>query len=142
MLSRRAVVASLAGLVAGCSTLRGSEGRTLLDAGIVLAPSDYRDVEVELEQERTVEFEFATSEDGNVEIDILFLSRSEFDAFAEGEAFDAWPTSMQAVSGGFAERTVPAGEYVVVFDNSDRGTATPDGRTVRGNARVEVFPPN
>lgn len=37
--------------------------------------------------------------------------------------------------------TVPAGEFVVVFDNTDRSEATPDG-AVSGHARVELSPPN
>lgn len=125
--------------VAGCSTLQDSDERTVIDADVELAAGDYRAVEFELEEERTVEFGMTGVE--NAERDVLFLSRSEFEAFAGGEEFEPRYTSGLAVSGGFAEDTATAGEYVVVFDNTDRGTATPDGR-VSGHARVEILPPN
>jgi hypothetical protein len=140
MPSRRAVLLSVAVLLAGCSTGNSGDQRTVLDTDIDLEAGDYRAVEFELEEKRTVEFGASGFE--NTEIDILFLSREEFAAFSGGEAFEPLYTSGLAVSGGSAEDTVPAGEYVVVFDNTPRSEATPDGRSASGHVRVEILPAN
>jgi hypothetical protein len=140
MPSRRTVMAALAVSLAGCSALRGSEGRTVFDADIDIDAGDYRAVEIELQEERTVVYGVTGIENGKV--DILLLPRAEFDAFTRGEEFESWYSDGLGVSGGWAEATTPAGEYVVVFDNSERGTATPDGRTVSGHAEVEVELPD
>lgn len=141
MPSRRTVMAALAVSLAGCSALRGGEGRTVFDADIDIEAGDYRAVEVELDEERTIVT--SMSENENVGIDILLLTRDGFDAFTRGEEFEAWYSDgMEGVTGGVAEATVPAGEYVVVFDNSERATAKPDGRTVSGRAKVAVEPPD
>lgn len=140
MPSRRAVIASLVVPVAGCLTLQYSEEQTVIDTDIELAAGEYRAVKFELEKERTVEFGMTGV--NNAEVDILFMSLSEFEAFAEGDGFKPRYTSGRGVSGGSAEDTaVPAGEYVVVFDNTNRSTATPTGR-VDGHVRVVVLPPN
>lgn len=140
MPSRRAVIASVAVLLAGCSAFQSSGERTVFDAGVDLAAGDYRTVEFELDTERTVEF--GMSDIGNHEVDVLFMSREEFEAFSDGEEFEPRYSSGLAVSGGSAEDTVPAGEYAVVFDNTHRGEATPDGAAVSGQGRVVALPPD
>lgn len=140
MPTRRAVISSVAVLLAGCSTLQDSTERTILDTDIELAAGEFRSVEFELQQQRAVEF--GMSEIENAEVDILFMSRREFEAYTEGNEFEPRYTSGLAVSGGWAEDTAPAGEYVVVFDNTERGMATPNGDTISGHARVEILPAN
>ena len=139
MPSRRTVLSLLAVAVAGCSALGGDDERTVFDSDISLAPGEHRAVEFDLEAEREVEFGVSDVEGG--ELDVLFMPGSELGAYTDGEAFDYRYTSGLAISGGFSEDTVPAGAYAVVFDNTDRGEATPDGRTVSAHARVTTHPP-
>jgi hypothetical protein len=140
MPSRRLVMSSIAVLLAGCSApFQSDDKRTVLDSDIEIAADEYRTVEFELEEKREVEFGISDIE--NAEIDILFLSRTEFEAFAQRDEFESRYSSGVGVSGGFAEDTVPAGGYVVVFDNTDRSEATPDG-PVSGHARGKISPPD
>lgn len=141
MPSRRAVLAAVAASLAGCSALGGDEERTVLDADIELGPGEYRAAEFELQEERTVVTSLSGNENGR--IDILLLTRDGFDAFRRGEEFEAWYSDgTGGVTGGLAEATVPAGEYAVVFDNSERGSAEPDGNTVTGHAEVRITLPD
>jgi hypothetical protein len=138
MPTRRTVISSVAVLLAGCSILQQSPGRTVLDADIELAAGEYRTVEFELQEQREVEFGISGIE--NAKVDILFMSPEQFEAYREGSKFEPRYSSGLGVSGGWAEETVPAGEYVVVFDNTERGAATPSGNAVSGHARVEILP--
>jgi len=140
MPSRRAVLAAVVASLAGCSALGGDEERTVLDADIELEPGEYRAAEFSVDQERTVGFGISEVEDA--ELDVLLLSGEEFDAYAEGSEYEPRYTSGLGVSGGFAEDTVPAGAYAVVFDNTDRGDAVPEGSTVSGHAEVRITPPD
>ena len=139
MPSRRAYLSGLCVALAGCSALGGDDERTVFDSNITLGPGEHRAVEFDLEEEREVEFGVSDAEGG--ELDVLFVPESELPAYTDGEAFDYRHTSGLAVSDGFSEDTVPTGAYAVVFDNTDRGEATPDGRTITCQARVTTHPP-
>jgi len=139
MPSRRTVLSLLAIAVAGCSAFQDDD-RIVFESDITLDPGEYHAVEFDVEKQREVVFEL--SKDGETELDMLFMPESEFAAYDDGEAFDYRHTSGLAVTGGFSEDTVPAGSYAVVFDNTDRGEATPDGQTVSGHAQVTTNPPS
>ena len=139
MPSRRTVLSALSVAIAGCSALQDDDERTVFERDVTLDPGEYRAVEFDLADRREVVFGVSDVEDA--ELDVLFMQASEFAAFADGEAFDYRYTSGLSVSGGVSEDTVPAGAYAVVFDNTDRGEATPDGRTVSAHARVTTHPP-
>lgn len=139
MPSRRSVIAGLPMVIAGC-TVFGRDSEQVFDEQISLSPGAYRAVEFEIEAERSVTFGF--SGDTDAKLDILFLPREEFAAYERGDDFEYRYTSGLDVSGGYAEdERVPAGQYAVVFDNTDRGEATPS-RQINGRAEVALEPPN
>lgn len=135
MPSRRSVIAALPTMITGCTVFgRGSE--QVFDEAISLPRGEYRAVEFEVQSDQSVSFGFSGDEDAK--LDILFLPREEFAAYQRGDDFEYRYTSGLDVSGGYAEdENVSAGQYVVVFDNTDRGEATPS-RQIDGRAEVSL----
>ncbi|QLD90638.1 hypothetical protein HWV07_16965 [Natronomonas salina] len=135
MPSRRSVIAALPMVIAGC-TVFGQGSEQIFDEDISLSPGEYRAVEFDIEAERSVSFGFSGDDDAT--LDILFLPHEEFAAYERGDDFEYRYTSGLDVSDGYAEdENVPAGRYVVVFDNTDRGEATPS-RQIDGRAEVSL----
>jgi len=138
---RRAVLAAGASaLLAGCTVPSLGPGRTAFDGDVTIPPGEFHDVSLSLSAERTVVSELAVEAGPNV--DVFLLDAEGFDAYRDGDPIEPTYLSVLDVSGGFAERTVPAGEYAAVFDNTDRGEARPDGERVRGTVTVTVEPPD
>lgn len=126
-------------MITGCTVFgRGSE--QVFDEAISLPRGEYRAVEFEVQSDQSVSFGFSGDEDAK--LDIFFLPREEFAAYERGDDFEYRYTSGLDVSGGYAEdERVPAGQYVVVYDNTDRGEATPS-RQIDGRAEVALEPSN
>lgn len=138
---RRTFLASSLTLLAGCSVFDPDAERTLFDEEIHLEPGEYRAVEFELRKERSVAFGFSSSQD--TELDLLFVDQRNFEAYERGTDFAYRYTSGLGVSGGRSEDSaVPEGKYVVIFDNTGRGDASPKGETVSGRGWVVHQPSN
>lgn len=136
---RRSVIASVPMVIAGCVGFgRGSE--QIFDEAITLPPEEYRAVEFEMQTERSVSFGISGGD--GAKLDVFFLPDEEFAAYERGDDFEYRYTSGLGVSGGVAEdENVPAGEYVVVFDNTDRGEAVPS-QQINCRATVSLEPSN
>jgi hypothetical protein len=72
-------------------------------------------------------------------IDVLVLSESEYTYFERDERYEVWhEPSMRDSTGHASYATLPAGDYLVVFDNTGRSSAAPGGVFSDDNARVDI----
>lgn len=60
------------------------------------------------------------------EIDVIFIEESEYSHFDEGERYEYKPAlSAMNSTGEEVSGKIPEGSYCLIFDNSDRGEASP-----------------
>lgn len=128
-------IAALAGCTADAAP--SADGTTLLDTTAEVDPGRYDSFRFELPGERWVTTEAALSDrsldvkrDGPG-VDVVVMTAGAFARFSDGGPFEFRPTvSMPDVVNGSVSGTLPAGEYVLVVDNSDVGDGSPDGSDV------------
>jgi hypothetical protein len=138
--TRRGALAALStALLAGCSVPRLGPGRTVFSRDVRIPPGEFHGVPFALDAERTVRFGIEVETGPNV--DVFLLGDDAYAAYRDGRDFEyRWASGLDVASGFAEDSAVPAGEYAVVYDNTDRGDATPDGRPVVGHATVAVEP--
>lgn len=150
--SRRRVVGSLGtgllGAVAGCTGERPSRGatETELVSGTLRIPSgEYETAGFSLDGERWLTVGAALSDrsvdvkrDGPA-VDVFVMAPDAADRYRRGEPFRYLRgVSMPDVVNGEVSAAVPAGEYELVVDNTNRGSGEPDGSGVDAVVDVAV----
>ena len=135
MQSRRAfLVTGLAGAsvaLAGCNESSGGNGgnggsswETVADDTRQVPEDNYYAKAFELNRNATVQVD-ATVRQGPA-IDIVTMPRSEFQEFEAGNRFQYGPSlSMLDSTGGQVSDSLESGQYVVLFDNTNRLEASP-----------------
>jgi hypothetical protein len=132
------VAAAVAGCTAGAAPDPDATDGALLDTTAEVDPDRYGSFRFELPGERWVTVEAALSDrsldvkqDGPA-VDVVVMTAGQFARFRDGGPFDYRPAvSMPDVVTGGVSGTLPAGEYVLVVDNSDAGPSRPGSDAVR-----------
>lgn len=105
----------------------GGPGESIEDAsaGFALASGEYAPWRFEVETRR--EFEYAV--EATARLEVIVMERSEFDAYRRREEITHF-AELHGTGEGPAERgRIPAGEHVLVLDNTDFGAVEPGGAT-------------
>lgn len=135
------------GAIAGCtSDSTPSASNSNSDRSTPVEIIDDRDT---VNEDRYLTWEFSFSQKTRVNInvtvrsgphlDIVFTDQSELQEFEDGNRFRySSELSMMDSAGGRESENVPAGDYAVIVDNTDRLEAKPPSNFDEDPARVEI----
>lgn len=143
--SRRQLLVASAGIcaaVAGCSS-RAQSGddeatrEQVLDESITVPEDEYWYGTFEVAQSRRLQYEFVVRE--GPAIDMWLMEDAEFDRYQANDRFTyAESASAPDSTGTTVDAELPAGEYVLVADNTETGDAAPPTNFDDDVARIDI----